>query len=33
MDVADYRSGATANNRQPKAATDCFNNHTSPSWI
>jgi len=25
-DITDYRSGATANNPQPKAATDSFNN-------
>ena len=24
-DITDYRSGATANNPQPKAATDSFN--------
>jgi len=26
-------AGATADNRQPKAATDTFSNYTSPCWI
>jgi len=29
MDVADYRSGTSANKRQPKPAPDTFNNHRS----
>jgi hypothetical protein len=27
--MTDYRSGATADNSEPQAAPDSFNNHTS----